>query len=112
MTKPTDKMQTLCTKAIMVEHARDERGNFSGWRALMFEIDNETGLALVLEIVEADTAREAAAHLCEHHAAQAIAVKVRGNDDDRTSDAVQIGRHWVVWPDALSTGEVAELLAA
>jgi len=103
---------TSFVKAIKIERARDESGNPEGWRAIMFEISRDDGIALVLSIVEAGSAREAGTFLCEGFPDEALAVKVDPSTNGRTDDAEKIGNHYVVWPDALSTVEVAELFAA
>lgn len=93
------------TKAVLVERATD----WNGWRSIMFTIDHESGAASVMEICEAPTARDALEILLEPWENEPIAVKVWG-PSDRTPDAVMVGNHWVVWPDALSVVETAEAL--
>jgi hypothetical protein len=79
------------------------------WRAIMFEIDHESGAAMVEAVVEDATARDAAEALCRQpqFEGRAIAIKVDADADG----AVPVGNHWVAWPDALSVPEAAAAAA-
>lgn len=102
----TDKLKFKFTLALALE-----QGNIDNeiiWRATLFEIDHDDGAALILEIAEAPTAREAGECILSHFRDEAIAAKT----DENTDGAVSIGNHWIVWPDCSSTLiETAEALS-
>jgi len=102
-------MSTLV--AMKMERVRNDAGEPDGFRALMFELSAEDDCVLVVDIVEASTARDAGRLLCERWPHESIAVLVGPVQlKEQAPDAVLIAGHWVVWPDAISATETAELL--
>jgi len=97
-------MDEQFTLAITLERMQDD-----SWRAIMFEIGHEIGAASVIKIVQDDTPEGAVSFLCEEYKNKPIAVKVYASDHQ--DDAVPIGNHLVVWPDALTLVETAVALS-
>lgn len=77
-------------------------------RVLIFEINEETGYASVIDIIEAENHNIAALVQYLQEGYPGInAVKVNANQEG----AQPVGRCWVVIPDALGVFELAETLA-
>jgi hypothetical protein len=99
----------MLTKALSIEIFKEDAKDI--FRAFLWEIDSD-GPACILDVCEAESPETAAEFaLMGVGRGEAVAVKVPGKEDERTSDAVPCGMHWIVWPDAISTEECAILLA-
>lgn len=78
-------------------------------RAVLFEIDEDTGSASIYQIVQAENADLAIWHMMEMNSElRNVPIYAVANKD--ITDAFQIGNHWVVNTDELSLAEVCELL--
>ena len=99
-------MTNVSILALSIELAQDDKGEVN-YRAILWEIDNETGSAergwaSIMDIREADNPEDAAAYVL-YGQDRPVAVKV----PEDMPGAVPVGNHWVIWPEYLSTSEAA-----
>lgn len=88
-------MTTPAPKALILEPAINDRGNFEGWRGIVIAVD-EDGVMSIFDIAESPDAREVAALLTAHRGVTAV---------------VNPETHEFEYPDALSVAEAAECYA-